>query len=184
MDEFARQFSLDLAILAAGVWHGTTDNKIEDRALSDDIVAVNWTGTLNTIYAILPHMMRSGGGQIALISSIASHLGLEQSPAYCASKAALRIYGQGLGALLSRHGIAVTVVLPGFVDTSMLATFSGYRPGLVSAEKAARTIQHALQRKKPTCYFPLRALIGVLIVRMLPRAVQEYIARVVCRNFG
>lgn len=177
VDEFAANFSLDLAILSAGVWHGTAGNEIEDRATSDHVFAVNWTGTLNTVYAILPHMMHNGGGHIALMSSIGSHYGFMQAPTYCASKAAIRIYGQGLRALLRPRGIAVTVVLPGFVRTPMLSSFTGYRPGIVSAERAARIIRRALQRKKTTCYLSSRALVGLLILRLLPGPWQDYVVQ-------
>lgn len=177
VDEFAARFSLDLAILAAGVALVATDNKIEDRAAADHVFAVNWSGTLNTVYAVLPHMERNGSGHIVLMSSIGSHYGFMQAPTYCASKAAIRIYGQGLRARLAPQGIAVTVVLPGFVRTPMLPnlTKSGLR--VIGAEKGARIIRRALKQKRTTCYFPVHLLAGVLVLRALPSSWQDYLVR-------
>ena len=79
---------------------------------------------------------------------------MPQAPLYSASKAAIRIYGQGLSRLLEPKGIRVTVICPGFVDTPMSASVPGERPFLWTTERAARRIMARLARGEREIAFP------------------------------
>ena len=62
-------------------------------------------------------MKNKKSGQIAIISSLAGFRGLPSSPAYSASKAAVRVYGEGLRGNLAEFGIKVNVICPGYIKT-------------------------------------------------------------------
>src|SRR5215469_13502950 len=128
--------SIDLAIVNAGVTRTIgKGEQVESLAAAREILAVNLDGALATVAGVLPEMRRRSRGQIALISSLAAYVGLPRTPIYCASKAALRAYGEALRAWLAPQGIAVSTVLPGFVSTPMTDSLRGPKPAMMSAER-------------------------------------------------
>jgi len=99
---------LDLVIANAGISAGTGGGG-EAAEQARAIFAVNLDGVLNTVLPALPAMRGRGCGQIAIMSSLASFRGMAGAPAYCASKAAVRVWGEALRAWLAPEGIAVSV---------------------------------------------------------------------------
>ena len=81
----------------------------------------NITGVVNTIFPLLTAMRSRGKGQIAIVSSLASFMPMGGSAAYSASKAAVRMYGEGLRLVLRRDGINVNVICPGYIESPMTA---------------------------------------------------------------
>src|SRR5262249_38010379 len=111
---------IDLAIVNAGVSRMIgAGEEAESWEVAREILAVNLDGAFATVAGVLPEMRRRGCGQIALMSSLAGLYGIPQTPTYSASKAALKAYGEALRAWLAPQGVAVSVVLPGFVRTPM-----------------------------------------------------------------
>ncbi len=100
--------------------------------------------------------------------SIAGFRGLPQSPSYCASKAALYAYGQSLRVWLKRYKIQVSVICPGFVKTDLADKLSGYKPFLISPEKASRIIYKGLLKNKARIIFPWPLYLLVKISLWLP----------------
>ena len=91
----------------------------EPLALARTITDVNMLGVLNTVAPLAERFCARGCGHIVIVSSLAGMHGLAESPAYSASKAAARVYGEGLRRLLAPRNVRVTVVLPGFIATPM-----------------------------------------------------------------
>lgn len=100
----------------------------------DQVLAANATGAYNAMYAVLPQMRARRDGLIINISSIA---GLRASSlggiAYAASKFAMTALGTAVNNEDNRHGIRVTNVYPGEVNTPILE----HRPTPVSDERKA-----------------------------------------------
>ncbi len=82
---------------------------------------VNLLGAANATWCAARHMRERGGGRIVNVSSRGAFRGEPTFPAYGASKAGLNALGQSLALALAPHGIAVTTVAPGFVETDMAA---------------------------------------------------------------
>jgi 3-oxoacyl-[acyl-carrier protein] reductase len=83
---------------------------------------VNLLGAANVTWAVARHMIDSGRpGRIVNVSSRGAFRGEPDHPAYGASKAALNSMAQSLAQHLAPHGITVTTVAPGFVETDMTA---------------------------------------------------------------
>ncbi|MBC3191085.1 SDR family oxidoreductase [Pseudonocardia sp. C8] len=84
--------------------------------------AVNVFAAANVSYCAARHMIAGQrAGRIVNVSSRGAFRGEPHHPAYGASKAALNALGQSLALALGKHGISVTTVAPGFVETERVA---------------------------------------------------------------
>ena len=113
---------LDVLVNNAGIFtpHPITDVSYEQwQAAWQATLAVNLTGAANVTWCAVQHMMPRGGGRIVNVSSRGAFRGEPDQPAYGASKAGLNAFGQSLARALAPHGIAVTTVAPGYVETDM-----------------------------------------------------------------
>ena len=86
-------------------------------------IDTNLLGPANLIHAVAPHMVAAGGGRIVNVSSRGAFRGEPSHAAYGASKAGLNSLGQSMARALGPHGIYVTTVAPGYVETDMAAPF-------------------------------------------------------------
>ncbi|SHH09688.1 SDR family NAD(P)-dependent oxidoreductase [Streptoalloteichus hindustanus] len=113
---------LDVLVNNAGVaepYHPVLDSSYEDwQAAWQRMVAVNLTGPANVTFCAVRHM-RGRGGRIVNVGSRGAFRGTPLMPAYAATKAGLHAFGQTLALTLAEHGISVTAVAPGVVDTGM-----------------------------------------------------------------
>jgi short-subunit dehydrogenase len=166
---------VDLVIANAGISAGTGGGK-ETELQSRKIFDVNLTGVLNTIHPVLPLMMARQRGQIAIMSSLAGFRGFAGAPAYCASKAAVRVYGEALRGEMMKHGVAVNVICPGFVKTPMTDVNRFRMPFLMSAEKAARIIKEGLAADRARIAFPWPMYALVRLFSALPSGLLDLTA--------
>jgi len=160
---------LDLVVANAGISAGTGGNDDpEDQARA--IFAVNVDGVLNTVHPAVARMRARRGGQIALVSSVTAFRGLPGTPAYAASKAAVKTYGEGLRGRLAEDGVRVSVVCPGFFVSRMTATNPYPMPLIMPAERAARIVKRGLARDKARIAFPWPIYFLVWLLGALPPA--------------
>ncbi len=121
----------------AGIVHRAA---IEDMTLAewDEQLDVNVRAPFLFSQAFLPEMRKRKIGRIIHVASISSTIGSPMASAYCASKWALLGFMKSLAEEISGSGVVTLAVLPGSVDTAMLAG-SGFSPRM-TAEDVARTI--------------------------------------------
>ena len=158
---------LDLVIANAGVSAGTA-RATESEAQVRRIFSVNVDGVLNTVLPAIPRLQARRRGQIALMSSLAAFRGFPGAPAYGATKAAVKVWGEGLRGDLAGHGVGVSVICPGFVISRMSAGNDFPMPLLMSAEKAAGIIARGLARNRARISFPWRLAAAVWLLAALP----------------
>ena len=158
---------LDLVIANAGI-SGGTSGLGESAEQARAIFAVNVGGMVNTVQAAISCMRPRRRGQIAIVSSMAGFRGLPGAPAYGASKAAARSYGEAMRGHLHGHGIKVSVVCPGFIRTPMTDTNPYHMPLLMEAGRAARLIRRGLARNRARIAFPWRLYALVWLLGALP----------------
>ncbi|MBF6173371.1 SDR family oxidoreductase [Nocardia blacklockiae] len=118
----AEHGSLDVVMNIAGIatW-GTVEN-LEHRHWRS-IIDVNLMGPIHIIENFVPPMVRAGrGGHLVNVSSAAGLLALPWHAAYSGSKFGLRGISEVLRFDLERHGIGVSLVVPGAVRTPLVGT--------------------------------------------------------------
>ncbi|MGI9485179.1 MAG: SDR family NAD(P)-dependent oxidoreductase [Geminicoccaceae bacterium] len=161
-----RRSCLDLVIANAGVSGRSSNDPDPVRTM----FRVNVEGVLNTVEPVLPALLGRGCGHIALVSSLAGFRGMPTAPGYTASKAAVRTYGEGLRGKLMGQGIAVSVICPGFVKTSMTDANPFPMPLMMTPERAASIIRRGLDRRAARIAFPFRLYLAMRLVAALPPA--------------
>jgi short-subunit dehydrogenase len=180
-----RASPLELVIANAGVQGGLwRDGAGETLGELQRVMEVNFGGVSNTIHPVLSAMRQRRRGQIALIASLAALRGLPYSPGYCASKAAVRIYGEALRSWLAPEGIDVSVVLLGFVETRLSNTVSGPKPLILSPERAAGIIRRGLAKGRRQIAFPYPLYLSMQLMRALPAGLIDTILRRVSVDIG
>lgn len=165
LQAFTRDNPVDILIANAGILAGVEAGQAcEDADVSARLMQTNVMGVLNTVHPLLPNMVERKAGHIVIVSSVAALVPLAPMPSYSASKSAVLSYGLALRAGLRRHGVSVSVVCPGYVESPMTDQISGPTPFVVSAPAAAEKIARGIARNKAVIAFPwlLAALLRTL----------------------
>ncbi len=116
VDVFGR---IDILVNNAGVLFDTPLPGLDMR-LWEKTLAVNLTGPLRCIDAVVPELIKQGdGGAIVNITSIAASIGFDDYAAYCSSKAGLLGLTRAAALALAPHRIRVNAVAPGIIHTDM-----------------------------------------------------------------
>ena len=87
----------------------------------DKLIAINLTGALHMLHAVLPGMVERGYGRVVNVASDAARGGSSGEAVYSACKGGLVALSKTLAREHARHGITVNVVCPGPTDTALLA---------------------------------------------------------------
>jgi short-subunit dehydrogenase len=165
---------VDLVIANAGVGKPTLLNPV-NLADVEDMVRINVMGVINTLSAALPEMLARKTGRLVAVSSLAGYRALPGESAYCASKAAVNAYLDGLRIHLRGTGVTTTTVCPGFVKTPMTAMNTFHMPGLLEADAAARKIIRAVEAGTKVYSFPWRLHLMVKLSRWLPDGMMNWV---------
>jgi NAD(P)-dependent dehydrogenase (short-subunit alcohol dehydrogenase family) len=155
---------MDVVMNVAGVSVWGTVEALEHRQWKRT-VDVNLMGPIHVIETFLPEMIRRGeGGHLVNVSSAAGLLGLPWHAAYSASKFGLRGISEVLRFDLARHGIGVSLVCPGAVDTGLVHTLeiagidtqhpdvqrmrARFRAHAITPERAAEAIVRGIRKNR------------------------------------
>ena len=163
---------IDIAIFNAGLGGTAPSGAVAETPEASRAVAdVNFVAPVTGANAMATAMAKRGRGQIVLIGSIAESFPLPMAPTYAATKAGLRMFAEALGIRLAGHGVSVTLVSPGFIDTAMSRQVSEPKPFLMSADKAAAIIARGIERKARTIVLPWQFAVIRGVAGLLPRAI-------------
>ncbi len=119
---------------------------------SDRMLEVNLRAPIALARALAPAMVAAGRGHMVFVSSLMGKAPAPAAPIYIASKFGLRGFALGLRTDLARHGVGVSVVLPGFVrDAGMFADADVRLPvgvGTCSPQEVADAAVRAVTRNR------------------------------------
>lgn len=153
------------------------------------IFEVNFFGTIALTKAVLPSMIKNGGGQIAVTSSIVGKFGFPYRSSYSASKHALHGFFESLRAENIKNNIRVSIIIPGRIKTNISVNAidkegnnhskmdEGQDYGK-SVDATAKVICKKLQREKKEILVGGKELLMVYIRRFLPSLYYYLASRV------
>lgn len=169
---------VDLLILAAGLGDMRQKAALTERAETVlELGLVNFATPAALATAGAERMVPRRRGHIVLLGSVAAFHALPFAPGYSGSKAGLLRFAEALRNGLLGHGVGVTLVSPGFVDTPMSRRVRSTKPFLQSAPQAARLIARAVEEERPHLIFP-RIFAGLRVLDIvLPRRIRDFVLR-------
>jgi NADP-dependent 3-hydroxy acid dehydrogenase YdfG len=178
LKDFDTRHATDLVFANAGVMGGVPPGaRLEPADLAYELIEANVQGVLNTVQPLLEPMMRRRKGQVVLIGSLAGFNALPDAPSYCASKSAVMTYGLALREALREANVRVNVVCPGYISTPMTEQLTGWKPGELSAEEAARRIARGLESNRAIIAFPFMLAWLSRVGNILPDWVRQFGSR-------
>lgn len=168
--------AIDLAVFAAGSY---TRDYAEDFELSRtrQMFDLNVLGTASCLETVMPAMIARRRGHVAVVASVSGYVGLPGAATYGATKAALNVMCEALYPELERHGVKITIVNPGFVDTPLTEKNDFPMPFLVSSEEAADTIAKGLAKGKFEIIFPWKMALAIRFLHALPHSLRFALTR-------
>jgi short-subunit dehydrogenase len=171
---------LDLAILNAGVGGTAPQSDFSETPERAEAMAmVNFTSPVMAATVIAEDMARRRHGHIVFVGSVADMFPLPMAPSYAGAKAGLAMFAESLRLRMAKHKVAVTLVVPGFIDTPMSRQLTTPKPFMVSADAAARHIVKKLRRKPARIIFPWPYAVLCAVAKLAPRwAVNAVLNRV------
>lgn len=131
-------------------------------------IETNALSAISLLTIAAGRMESQRAGVIAVISSVAGDRGRQSNYVYGAAKGMLTIFTQGLRNRLTKSGVAVVTIKPGFVDTPMTAAFDKKGPLWASPQDVAKGIVTAMERGKGEVYLPGFWRLIMLVIRHIP----------------
>lgn len=138
------------------------------------VLQLNVIGVANCIEAVLPDMLARGEGHLVATGSLAGARGLPTAAAYSGSKAALANMLESLRIDLRGRGVAVTLLLPGFVRTKPVGQGKNKRKPLrLELEVATARMEQAILARRPRLAFPWPLALAFGMMRLLPSSLYD-----------
>ena len=163
-----RQGLPDVVIANAGISWGVDTSLREDLEVMQQVLASNAMGLAASFQPFIDPMVKRGSGRLVGICSVAGIRGLPGHAAYSASKAAAIAYCESLRVELQKTGVAVTSLLPGYVDTPLTRHNPYSMPFLLTPEEFARRAVRVIDRKARYAIIPWQMRVVGGVMRVLP----------------
>ena len=149
------------------------------------VMNVNFYGTLYMTKEFLPHLLKRPEAHIANVSSMGGFLPVPGQTVYGASKAAVKLFTEGLYSELMDTSVGVTLVLPGAIGTD-IAAHSGVTPTSADGEgrasmkplevgKAAQIIVGAIEKERYRVRVGRDSTLMDVIYRISPKFAAKFI---------
>lgn len=171
------EHGLDMLIVTAGQYADAATLGAQPE-LGPRMVQTNIVGLVQAFEEAAALMRRQGHGQLVAVASIAGLL--EEYPdgsLYSASKRAVIAVCDAYRRALAPFGVAVTTIVPGYVDTARLRELNGghagAKPFLQSEQAAVRRMVAAIDARAPRCVFPWQLHWLVRLFNRLPAGLRR-----------
>ena len=128
----------------------------QDLDMVDRIIDVNLKGALYVTRCVVPLMVRSGGGRIINVSSVAGTRGIPGQVAYCASKHGMNGFADALAQELLEKNVLVSTICPGGIDTPLWDPVENPYPGdkqrIMQPDEIVDLIEYMLDQPDRTLF--------------------------------
>lgn len=166
------------AVLVNNAGFGTRGTLLEaDPARQAAMVRLHTLAPMRLTMAVLPGMVRAGAGSVVNVSSVASFVFSAGNVNYCATKAYLITFTEGLAAELRGTGVQAQALCPGFTRTEFherMQVSMETLPGMswMSARQVVAASLASLDRRGPVVCVPgIRYRVLVRLIRLAPRGI-------------
>ena len=160
--------NIDISFFSTGTWDPKKEKDIDVEQI-ENVMKVNFFGTLNCIKSVEEYYRKRGSGHISIVSSIAGYRGLPNSTGYGPSKSALNNLAESLYFDFKRYGVRVSLISPGFIKTPMTDKNDFKMPFLKTTDYAAEKIYDGLINKNVfEIHFPKSLTLILKIFSFLP----------------
>ena len=163
----ARWKGVDLVIFCSAQYQPERSWEVKAEGVRTMLEA-NLASVYFGLETVLPALLESGSGGLAIVASVAGYMGLPNATVYGPTKAALINLAELLYVDLRPRGIAVTLIDPGFVQTPLTARNDFPMPALITPEQAAEYILAGFAAGRFEIDFPWRFTRVVRFISRLP----------------
>ena len=167
---------IDILLFVSGMYIPLRADQF-DFQIAEQTIDANLLGPMRAVSLVLPEMLKTHSGHIAIVGSVAGYSGLPKALAYGPSKAAIINFCENLYYDLLPEGVSVHMISPGFVATEATAQNDFEMPALISAEEAANEILKGIQAGEFDIHFPKRFSRFLKFLRILPYPLYFWIVR-------
>ena len=160
--------NIDISFFSTGTWDPKKEKDIDVEQI-ENVMKVNFFGTLNCIKSVEEYYRKRGSGHISIVSSIAGYRGLPNSTGYGPSKSALNNLAESLYFDFKRYGVRVSLISPGFIKTPMTDKNDFKMPFLKTVDYAAEKIFKGLTKTNEfEIHFPKQLTLILKFLKILP----------------
>lgn len=160
----------DWVICAIG-WMTEQEKAEKDWGLASSMIQANYSGPVSLLHHLANKFEERGSGTIVGISSVAGDRGRASNYYYGSAKAGFTAYLSGLRNRLSKKGVHVMTVKPGFVDTKMTSGLDLPPLLTASADQVAKDILRGIRKQKNVLYTKSLWRWIMLIIRHIPEGI-------------
>lgn len=128
----------------------------------------NGTSVISLLTLLANRLESQGAGAIGVITSVAGDRGRPSNYVYGSAKKAVSTFCEGLRARLSRSGVTLTDIRPGFVASPMTAGLALPGPLVSQPARIADRIVKGIERGNGVLYVPAYWALIMLVVRSIP----------------
>ena len=160
--------NIDICVFSTGTWDPKKEKEIDVDQI-ENVMKVNFFGTLNSIKSVEKYFKDLGKGHISIVSSIAGYRGLPNSTGYGPSKSALNNLTESLYFDFKKYGVRISLISPGFIKTPMTDKNDFKMPFLKTSEYAADKIYDGLVNTNVfEIHFPKQLTLTLKLLKILP----------------
>ena len=171
---FDKISEIDLAICGAGMCE-YLDMPNFDSSVFMKVLSVNMGTLSHAIEGVLPKLIASKGRLVG-IGSASAYVPFARAEAYGSSKAAIHYLMKTLQISLAPHGVAVSLVVPGFVETPMTKQNDFPMPFLQTPEQASQAIRDGIASGHEVIEFPKKLTLPLKVLGTLPDLVWQQVS--------
>ncbi len=176
-ETLARFGRIDVCVCCAGAYIRGPVAGLRPEQFADSM-AVNFTGALFLIYGVLPHMLQRRAGHIVAVTSVDGRKGLPLDAPYVAAKSALTGFMDVLRQELHGTGVYASTILPGRVDTPMIASLKvPLISAKISADRVAKAIIDAVEHRKSEVIVPFWGPKSLLLAHLMAPGMADWLIR-------
>ena len=177
---FDKISEIDLAICGAGMCE-YLDMPNFDSSVFMKVLSLNMGTLSHAIEGVLPKLIASKGRLVG-IGSASAYVPFARAEAYGSSKAAIHYLMKTLQISLAPQGVAVSLVVPGFVETPMTKQNDFPMPFLQTPEQASQAIRHGIASGHDVIEFPKKLTLPLKVLGTLPDLVWQHVSERINKN--